>query len=44
MKDFSKILEQAEKYRPDISNFLRDMIALPSESCEEKDVILRIKE
>ncbi|MFO7815670.1 MAG: YgeY family selenium metabolism-linked hydrolase [Halanaerobiales bacterium] len=44
MRDFSKILEQAEKYRPDISKFLRDMIALPSESCEEKDVILRIKE
>ncbi len=44
MKDFSKILEHAEKYRPDISKFLRDMIALPSESCEEKDVILRIKE
>ncbi|MCF8000827.1 MAG: YgeY family selenium metabolism-linked hydrolase [Halanaerobiales bacterium] len=44
MKEFSKILEQAEKYRPDISKFLRDMIALPSESCEEKDVILRIKE
>ncbi len=44
MRDFSKVLEQAEKYRPDISKFLRDMIALPSESCEEKDVILRIKE
>lgn len=44
MDDFSKILEQAEKYRPDISEFLRDMIALPSESCEENEVILRIKE
>ena len=44
MKDFSEILKQAEKYRPDISKFLRDMIAIPSESCQEKDVILRIKE
>src|SRR6056297_2719119 len=44
MKDFSEILKPAEKYRPDISKFLRDMIAIPSESCQEKDVILRIKE
>lgn len=44
MKDFSEILKQAGKYRPDISKFLRDMIAIPSESCQEKDVILRIKE
>jgi len=41
--NFSKILEKAEEYRPEISNFLRDMIAIPSESCEEKDVINRIK-
>lgn len=44
MKKFSEILEQAENYKPEISKFLRDMIALPSESCQEKDVILRIKE
>ena len=44
MKEFSEILKHAEKYRPDISKFLRDMIAIPSESCQEKDVILRIKE
>src|SRR6056297_3522969 len=44
MKDFSEILKHAEKYRPDISKFLRDMIAIPSESCQEKDVINRIKE
>ena len=24
--------------------FLRDMVAIPSESCEERDVVLRIKE
>ncbi len=44
MKEFSEILKQAEKYRPEISKFLRDMIAIPSESCQEKEVILRIKE
>jgi putative selenium metabolism hydrolase len=37
------ILEQAEKYRDDMIRFLRDMIAIPSESCRERDVILRIK-
>ena len=42
--DFSKIVAQAEKYRPQISAFLRDMIAIPSESCGEEKVILRIKQ
>lgn len=44
MREFSEIIQKAEKYRPEISNFLRDMIAIPSESCQEKEVILRIKE
>jgi putative selenium metabolism hydrolase len=39
-----EILRVAEKYKPDMSRFLRDMIAIPSESCCEKKVILRIKE
>jgi putative selenium metabolism hydrolase len=39
-----KILELAEKYKPDMSRFLRDMIAIPGESCREKEVVLRIKE
>lgn len=39
-----KVLELAEKYKPDMSKFLRDMIALPSESCGEAEVIQRIKE
>lgn len=45
-KDFKieKILELAEKYKPEMSKFLRDMIALPSESCREREVVLRIKE
>lgn len=42
--DFSKILLRAEYYKADMSKFLRDMIAIPSESCNEKAVILRIKE
>ncbi|MHC6178688.1 YgeY family selenium metabolism-linked hydrolase [Clostridium sp. JNZ X4-2] len=39
-----KILELAKKYKPEISRFLRDMAAIPSESCGEEKVILRIKE
>ncbi|MFP4198502.1 MAG: YgeY family selenium metabolism-linked hydrolase [Halanaerobium sp.] len=42
--EFDKIVEQAESYRSEISAFLRDMIRIPSESCEEKKVVLRIKE
>lgn len=41
---FDQILAQAEKYKPEISKFLRDMIAIPSESTQEKEVILRIQE
>lgn len=39
-----KVLKLSEKYREDMCKFLRDMIAIPSESCEEKSVVLRIKE
>ncbi|MGM0603222.1 MAG: YgeY family selenium metabolism-linked hydrolase [Bacillota bacterium] len=42
--DFSEILKKAEEYKDDMSTFLRDMIRLPSESCEEEKVIERIKE
>ncbi len=42
--NFDKILELARKYEPEMSRFLRDMIAIPSESCQEQKVILRIKE
>lgn len=41
---YDKILKQAEHYKTDITNFLRDMIKIPSESCEEEKVVLRIKE
>ncbi len=42
--DFAKINELAKKYEPDMTKFLRDMIRIPSESCQEEQVILRIKE
>ena len=41
---FSEVLEKAKSYEKDMTKFLRDMIAIPSESCEEEKVILRIKE
>ena len=42
--DHKRVLEKAEGYKPAISRFLRDLIALPSESCQEREVILRIKQ
>lgn len=42
--DFKAVLKKAEEYKPQMSQFLRDMIAIPSESCDEKRVVLRIKE
>jgi putative selenium metabolism hydrolase len=42
--DFAKIKELAGSYKPDMTRFLRDMIRLPSESCQEKAVVERIKE
>lgn len=44
MQDFKKILELAESYKADMTQFLRDMVSIPSESCDEKKVVLRIKE
>ena len=42
--NFKDILKAAEGYREQIATFLRDMIAIPSESADEKRVIQRIKE
>jgi len=42
--DFQKINELAQKYEKEMTAFLRDMIRIPSESCQEKEVVLRIKE
>jgi len=41
---FTHALQLAQKDQPQISRFLRDLIALPSESCHEEKVVLRIKE
>ena len=37
------ILNRAEHYRSEMLDFLRDICAIPSESCQEKEVVLRIK-
>ncbi|MBU2513801.1 YgeY family selenium metabolism-linked hydrolase [bacterium] len=42
--DFQKVLQKAKEYEPQISRFLRDMIAIPSESCGEEAVVRRIKQ
>lgn len=42
--DFNKVNELAKKYEPEMTHFLRDMIKIPSESCQEERVIKRIKE
>lgn len=46
MKDYKieDILRLAESYKPQMSKFLRDMIAIPGESCKETYVIQRIKQ
>ncbi|MEG2004809.1 MAG: YgeY family selenium metabolism-linked hydrolase [Bilophila sp.] len=37
--DFSKIKERSRHYQPEMTQFLRDMIRIPSESCQEEGVI-----
>ena len=39
--DFEAIKRAAEGYLPNMTKFLRDLIAIPSESCEEEGVIRR---
>ncbi|WP_323938302.1 YgeY family selenium metabolism-linked hydrolase [Aeromonas hydrophila] len=41
---FEMVLEKAYQYKAEMSQFLRDMIAIPSESCDEERVVLRIKQ
>lgn len=38
------VLQKAWDYKDDISKFLRDIVAIPSESGQEEKVVLRIKE
>ncbi|MES9997087.1 YgeY family selenium metabolism-linked hydrolase [Desulfovibrio aminophilus] len=42
--DAGKINELSREYAPRMTRFLRDMIAIPSESCREESVIRRIKQ
>ena len=42
--DFEAIKKAAQAYGPDMTRFLRDMIAIPSESCEEEGVAKRIEQ
>ena len=42
--NYDAIKKAAEGYRTDMAKFLRDMIAIPSESCEEEGVVKRIAE
>lgn len=42
--DFKGVVEKAQRYQPEITQFLRDMVALPSESCGEEAVIERIRQ
>ena len=42
--DFEAIKKAAQGYQADMTRFLRDMIAIPSESCEEEGVVKRIAE
>jgi putative selenium metabolism hydrolase len=42
--DFKKVMQKAEEYKPQISAFLRALVAIPSESCQERAIIQRIKQ
>ncbi|RPF48898.1 putative selenium metabolism hydrolase [Hydrogenoanaerobacterium saccharovorans] len=41
--DFNKIKEAAQGYEAAMTKFLRDLVAIPGESCEEEGVIKRIE-
>ncbi|MDA3931403.1 MAG: YgeY family selenium metabolism-linked hydrolase [Tenericutes bacterium] len=41
--DFKRVVELSKNYEKGMTRFLRDMIAIPSESCDEKRVVERIK-
>ena len=42
--NYEEIKEAAKSYGKDMTAFLRRMISHPSESCEEKEVVMCIKE
>ena len=41
--DYDRIKEAAEGYKPEMVRFLREMISYPSESTEEKEVVMCIQ-
>ena len=41
---FPQALELAQQYEPEITRFLRELIAIPSESCQEQQVVERIRQ
>lgn len=42
--DFSKIKQAAEQYEAEMTKFLRDLVKIPGESCQEKGHIERIRQ
>ncbi len=42
--DFAKIREAAQGYEADMTKFLRDLVKIPGESCQEKGHIERIRQ
>jgi putative selenium metabolism hydrolase len=42
--NFDQIKSKSENYKEDMTKFLRDLVAIPGESCKEEKVIKRIKE
>lgn len=42
--DYRRVYDKAEEYRPRMSAFLREMVAIPSESCQEEKVVQRIRQ
>ena len=42
--NYEAIKQAAEGYKADMAKFLRDIIAIHSESCEEEGVVKRIAE
>ena len=44
MKPAELIRQKAKEYRDETARYLSEMVKIPSVSCEEKDVVLKIKE
>jgi putative selenium metabolism hydrolase len=42
--DFASVYAAARNHREDTARFLRDMVAIPSESCQEGAVVKRVKQ